>query len=44
MIDWIAYLSAFMFVSPIVIGVGAWAALWLRDEFYKYPLYDSYED
>ncbi|MDJ0839815.1 MAG: hypothetical protein QNK37_25085 [Acidobacteriota bacterium] len=43
MIDLFTYLSMFMFISPILIGVSAWAAIWLRDHFYEYPLYEDYE-
>ena len=33
-----------LFISPIAIGVGAYFAIWMKEEFYKDPFYDHYDD
>jgi len=44
MIDIFTYLSFLLFMSPILIGIGAFAAIWLRDEFYEHAFYDDYDE
>ena len=43
MVDFLSVVSILIILSPIVIGAGAFYAIWLRDEFYAEPLYDDYE-
>ena len=38
------YLASFLLtVSPIIMGIGAVIGHFVVDEFYKYPLYDNYD-
>jgi len=37
-------LTMILFVSPIVLGVGGFFAVWMKEEFYRDPFYDNYED
>ena len=43
MSDLITILSVLLFVGPIFLGIGAFAAEWLKDEFYKFPFYEDYD-
>lgn len=39
------YIAAFLLtVSPIIVGIGAVIGNFVVDEFYKYPLYDNYDN
>lgn len=43
MFNLIALFSMILLACPIALGAGAFGLLWLRDEFYKEPFYDSSE-
>ena len=44
MTDFYTYLSMLLIAAPIVLGIGIFGAMWLRDEFYKYPFYENGDD
>ena len=44
MIDIYTYLLFLLTGLPILMGIGAWFAIWMKEEFYQDPFYDDYED
>ena len=44
MVDIYSILTAILIVSPIVLGIALFGALWVKEEFYKTSFYDRYED